>query len=132
MANPDPSSRRLDRWAIWLSAACMVHCIAVTVFAALLSTAGGLLGNPVIHEVGLVAALLLAVVAFGRGLVAHRRALPTALGAAGLVTMASAIFVSHGGSHGWETMLTIGGVALLASGHALNHRAGGDDNVPAT
>lgn len=108
---------------MWLSAACVVHCVAITVLAAALSTAGGILGSPLVHEVGLVAALLLAVVAFGRGLVAHRRALPLLLGGMGLVAMAAAVFVSHAGGHRLETVLTIGGVALLAGGHALNRRA---------
>lgn len=123
MASPSSSSGRLDRWAIWLSAACVVHCVAATVLVATLSTAGALIGSPLIHELGLFAALLLAVVAFGQGLLTHRRALPTVLGAAGLVTMGGALLVSHEGGHQWESVLTIAGVVLLASGHALNHRA---------
>lgn len=114
---------RIDRWAIWLSAACMVHCLLTTVVVATLSTAGGLLGSPVIHEVGLVLAIVLGTVAFGRGIVTHGRALPMALGAAGLVIMAAAIVVPHGDGHVTESVLTITGVVLLAAGHAINRRA---------
>lgn len=114
---------RLDRWAIWLSGACVVHCVATTVLVAVLSTAGGLLGNPLIHEVGLVLAILLGAVAFGKGVVAHGRPLPLVLGAAGLVMMAAAVIVPHGAHHLAESALTIAGVVVLATGHALNrHR----------
>ena len=56
-SSSDAGAHRLDRWAIWLSAACVVHCLATTVALTLLSTAGGLLGSPLIHEAGLVMAL---------------------------------------------------------------------------
>ncbi len=114
---------RLDRWAIWLSAACLAHCVATTVLVAVLSTAGGLLGNPLIHEVGLVLAILLGAVAFGKGVVAHGRPLPLMLGGAGLTMMAAAVIVPHGAHHLAESALTIAGVVVLATGHALNrHR----------
>lgn len=123
MAHDSPDNGRLDRWAIWLSTGCMVHCVATTVLAAALSAAGGWLGNPLIHEVGLVLAVLLGLVAFGRGIVAHRRAAPLVLGAIGLSMMGAAILVPHGEGHATETLLTMLGVAILAAGHFLNRRA---------
>lgn len=123
MARNSPDDGRLDRWAILLSTGCMVHCIATTVMAAALSAAGGWLGNPVVHEVGLGLALLLGVVAFGRGILAHRRPAPLVLGAVGLALMAVAILVPHGANHAVETVLTMLGVAILAAGHFLNRRA---------
>ena len=117
------SGSRLDRWAIWLSAACLAHCVATTVLVAVLSTAGGLLGSPLIHEVGLVLAILLGAVAFGKGVVAHGRPLPLMLGGVGLTMMAAAVIVPHGAHHLAESGLTIAGVVVLATGHALNrHR----------
>ncbi len=108
---------------MWLSAACVVHCLATTVLVAALSTAGGMLGSPLVHEGGLLVAIVLGCVAFGRGIVAHRRVLPIVLGATGLLLMAAALFVSHAGGHFVEAALTILGVAVLAAGHALNrHR----------
>ena len=44
---------RLDRIAMGLSGLCLVHCVATAVLLALLASAGGLLGSPIIHEVGL-------------------------------------------------------------------------------
>lgn len=114
---------RLDRWAIWLSAACVAHCLATTVAVAALAAAGGVLGNPLIHQVGLVAAMLLGAVAFGRGLLVHRRPLPMLCGAVGLAMMAAAVAMPHGENHLAESVLTIVGVAILAGAHQLNRRA---------
>ena len=55
----------LDRWAIGLSGLCVVHCIASSVLLALLSTAGGMLAAPIVHEVGLVLAIMLGVRGWG-------------------------------------------------------------------
>ena len=113
----------LDRVAIGLSGLCVVHCVATTVVLALLSTAGGLLGHPLIHEVGLVLAILLGALAFGKGLIDHGRPLPLLLGGTGLAMMAAAVMVPHGAHHLTESVLTILGVVVLAAGHALNrHR----------
>lgn len=124
MAPDSPSAAgRLDRWAIWLSAACVAHCLATTVAVAALAAAGGVLGNPLIHQVGLVAAMLLGAVAFGRGLLTHRRPLPIVLGVTGLALMAGAVAMPHGEHHIAESVLTIVGVAVLAGAHNLNRRA---------
>lgn len=124
MAQQQPSIiDRLDRWAIWLSAACVAHCVATTAAVATLAVAGGVLGNPVIHQVGLIAAMMLGAVAFGRGLLRHRQAFPMAVGAVGLAFMAAAVVMPHGDHHLAESVLTVLGVAVLAGAHALNRRA---------
>lgn len=123
MATIHPSlSARLDRWAIWLSAMCVAHCLATTVLVAALSTAGGLLGSPLIHQAGLVLAVLLGALAFGGGVVSHRRFLPLAIGAVGLAMMAAALVVPHGPGHLAESALTIAGVVVLSVGHTINRR----------
>ncbi len=113
---------RLDRWAMWLSAACVVHCLATTFLVVALSTAGGLLGSPLVHEIGLVLAIGLGAIAFVRGVRRHRRALPLVLGASGLSLMASALVVSHGAHHLMESALTIVGVSVLALAHLFNRQ----------
>lgn len=125
--HPAPSGRlsgRLDRWAMWLSAMCVVHCLATTVAVALLSTAGGLLGNPLIHEVGLALAVVLGAFAFVSGLAVHRRLLPMMLGVTGLGLMVAALVVPHGSGHLGESVLTIAGVCVLAIGHRVNRHGG--------
>lgn len=112
---------QLDRWAIGVSGLCAVHCVASTVLLALASTAGGLLLNPLIHEIGLLIAVSVGLLALGRGVVRHGYMLPAAVASAGLGMMAGAATLPHDGGN--ETMWTLIGVAILALGHDLNRRA---------
>lgn len=113
----------LDRAAIALSGLCVVHCIASAVLLAMLSAAGGLLLNPLFHEVGLGIAILLGGLALGRGVLEHGYVMPAAMGSFGLGIMAGAMSLPHDGGHGAETLWTVIGVGLLAFGHDLNRRA---------
>ncbi len=112
---------RFDRLAIGLSGLCAVHCFASAVLVALAASAGGLLLNPMIHEVGLSIAIVLGAVALGRGIVDHGFMMPSAVGGLGLGVMAGAMSLPHDGGN--ETLFTLLGVAVLALGHDLNRRA---------
>ncbi|WP_151955188.1 MerC domain-containing protein [Sphingomonas sp. EC-HK361] len=112
----------LDRLAIGLSGLCVVHCLASAVLLAMLSTVGGLLADPIFHEVGLTIAIGLGAVALGRGVMAHGYIMPVAMGSLGLGIMAGAITLPHDAGHA-ETIWTVIGVGLLAMGHDLNRRA---------
>jgi hypothetical protein len=111
-----PTSR-LDRIAMGLSGLCLVHCVATAVLLALVSAAGGILGSPVIHEVGLTLAMLMGAFALGRGIVEHGFMMPSAIGALGLGVMAGALSLPHDGT---EALFTVIGVMILALGHRLN------------
>ncbi len=111
------STSRLDRFAMALSGLCLVHCLATTVVLALLASAGGVLGAPIIHEVGLSLAMVLGAVSLGRGIFQHGYTMPSAVGGLGLGVMAGALSLPHDGS---EAIYTIVGVAILALGHRLN------------
>ena len=108
---------RLDRFAIGLSGLCLVHCLATAVMLGLLSAAGGFLGAPIIHEVGLTLAMVLGAIALGRGIFEHGFMMPSAVGGLGLGVMAGALTLPHDGS---EAAYTIAGVLILALGHRLN------------
>lgn len=110
----------MDRIAIGLSGLCLVHCLASAILVAMLASAGGMLLNPVIHEVGLLVAIGLGLVALGRGIVEHGFMMPAAVGGLGLGVMAGALTLPHDGA---EVVYTILGVAILALGHDLNRRA---------
>jgi hypothetical protein len=110
----------LDRVAMTLSGLCLVHCLATALLLGTLSTVGGLLGSPVIHEVGLVLALGLGILALGNGIRQHGRFLPPSVGGLGIGAMTAALTLPHGGSEMVATML---GVVLLATGHFLNRLA---------
>lgn len=111
---------RLDRIAMGLSGLCLVHCLASAIVLGLLSAAGGILGAPIIHEVGLVLAMILGSVALGRGIAEHGFMLPSAVGALGLGVMAGALTMGHNGT---EAATTVVGVLILALGHRLNRIA---------
>jgi len=108
---------RLDRIAMGLSGLCVVHCVATAVLLGLLASAGGLLGNPIIHEVGLSLAMVLGAVALVRGTVEHGFIMPASIGAVGLGVMAGALSLPHDGR---EPVYTVLGVMIVALGHRLN------------
>ena len=100
-----------------LSGLCAVHCVATAVLLGLVASAGGMLGKPIIHEVGLTLAMILGAIALGRGIRDHGFVLPSLTGAAGLAIMAYAMTLHESG---YEPAFTILGVAVLALGHRLN------------
>ncbi len=110
----------MDRIAIGLSGLCIVHCLASAILVAMLASAGGMLLNPLFHEVGLLIAIGLGLVALGRGIVEHGFMMPAAVGGLGLGVMAGALTLPHGGP---EAAATVLGVLILALGHDLNRRA---------
>ena len=110
----------LDRLAIGLSGLCVVHCVASAVLVALLASAGGILVDHRIHEVGLMLAIALGAFALGRGIFSHGFMMPSAVGALGLGVMMGALTLSHDLS---EVIYTIVGVGIVALGHDLNRRA---------
>ncbi|HJS41167.1 MAG TPA: MerC domain-containing protein [Sphingomicrobium sp.] len=111
------STSRLDRVAMGLSGLCLVHCVATTVLLALLSAAGGILGSPIVHEVGLGLAMIMGAYSLGRGILEHGYSMPSAVGGLGLGVMAGALTLPHDGI---EALYTVVGVAILALGHRLN------------
>ena len=110
----------IDRLAIGLSGLCVVHCVATAVLLTVLASAGGLLVDPVFHEIGLVIALLLGVIGLGRGILIHGFMLPAAIGSLGLGMMAGTLTLDHGSV---EVLYSVAGVLILALGHDLNRRA---------
>ena len=96
---------RLDRIAMGLSGLCLVHCVATTVMLALLSAAGGMLGAPIIHEVGLTLAMIMGAFSLGRGILEHGYSMPSAVGGLGLGVMAGALTLPHDGTEALYTVM---------------------------
>jgi MerC mercury resistance protein len=113
-------TNRLDRIAIGLSGLCLVHCLATAILLGLLASAGGFLGQPIIHEVGLSLAMFLGSIALVRGILEHGYMMPSAIGGLGLGVMAGALSLPHDGT---EAVYTVVGVMILALGHRLNAMA---------
>jgi len=110
----------IDRLAIGLSGLCLVHCVATAVLVLMLASAGGLLVDPRIHEVGLALAIGLGALGLGRGIFDHGYMMPSSIGGIGLGTMAGSLTMAHGMG---EVMVSVFGVLVLALGHDLNRRA---------
>lgn len=110
---------RFDRAGIFLSGLCAVHCVLGIVLVSMLGLGGGLLLDPSIHEIGLALAIGIGLLSLGLGVLRHGRFGPLATGAVGLVLMALALAVKHGLG---EALLTIVGVALVATAHIANLR----------
>ena len=115
------ATSRLDRIAMGLSGLCLVHCVATAILLGMLATAGGILGQPIIHEVGLMLAMVIGAIALGRGVREHGFMLPAAVGFTGLCVMAYALTLHE---TGLEPVYTVAGVMILALGHRLNVMAG--------
>jgi hypothetical protein len=120
MATRPASIFRLDRIAMGLSGLCAVHCVATAILLGLLASAGSLLGKPIIHEVGLSLAMIIGAIALGRGIREHGLMLPSLVGGLGLATMAFGMTLHESG---YEPIVTIVGVLILAFGHRLNMKA---------
>ncbi len=114
------STKRLDRIAMGLSGLCLIHCVTTAVLLGLLASAGGLLGRPIVHEVGLTLAMIIGAVALGRGVREHGFVLPAMVGLLGLSLMGYALTLPEGGH---EPLFTVAGVMVLALGHRLNAMA---------
>lgn len=117
------TSHRLDRLAMGLSGLCLVHCLGTALLVGVIASVGGILGSPLIHEVGLTFAMIIGVIALGRGALVHGFVLPSAVGGLGLGVMAGAISLPEGGH---EAIFTMAGVMIVALGHRLNVMAGED------
>lgn len=110
---------RFDRLGLLLSCLCAVHCVAGVVIVLGLGFGSSLLLDPIVHEVGLVLATIVAAVAIGLGALRHRRPAPFVVAMTGISFMGGALAVDHGVE---EAVLTVIGVALVAAGHVLNLR----------
>lgn len=116
-----PAHGRFDRMGLIVSGLCMVHCLAGLFLIGMLGLGGGLLLHPAIHRVGLILAVVIGAGTIGMNALRHGHRLPLALGGTGLILMAGAIFSEHGAG---EALMTIAGVALVASAHVINIRRG--------
>lgn len=124
----DAKKARFDQAAICLSAACLLHCLAVPallVFAPWLSM--GVLGEEWFHLTLVVAIVPLSLLAFraGSGIQHRRRVLGPGLAGLGMITLAAVLEAFHLMDHSVAAGLTSVGGILLIVGHWRNLRAQG-------
>lgn len=114
----------LDRFAMILSAACMVHCMATPFFVALLPVVGvSLLSDEAFHQFLLFLVVPASIWGLTSGCRRHRELGIAAIGAVGLTILISAGIAGHAlYGEGGERMVTIVGSALVAIAHLMNYR----------
>ena len=110
---------RLDGAGVLLSGLCAVHCILSIVVVSALGLGGQFLLSPEIHRVGLALAVAIGAVTLGLGALRHGTPGPLVVGMAGIALMGGALLVGHGIG---EALLTVAGVALVATAHIKNLR----------
>jgi hypothetical protein len=109
----------LDKAAAAASLACAIHCIALPMAIALLPVLGlAWLDNPWVDRLFLTTALVFAALAHPKGYNRHRRCLPAAMAACGLIGISLAISL-WGSAPVHHYVVAFGGL-LLASSHFLN------------
>jgi hypothetical protein len=122
----DAKKARFDQAAICLSAACLLHCLAVPVllvFAPWLSM--GVLGEEWFHLTLVAAIIPLSLMAFraGDGIRDRRRVLGPGLAGLGMITLAAVLEAFHFMDHSVAAGLTSLGGLLLIVAHWRNLRA---------
>ncbi len=111
---------RWDGLGLSIAGLCLLHCFITTLLLVVFASAGGLFLNPLIHEIGLLLAIALGILALGKGFRDHGLFMPAFVGALGIGMMGGALTLPHGGM---EIAWTVTGIIFLALGHLLNQRA---------
>ncbi len=124
---------RFDQAAICLSAACLLHCLAVPLLLVLAPWLSmGVLGEEWFHLTLVVAIIPLSLLAFRAGAGAGRKVLVPGLAGLGMITLAAVFEAFHLMDHAVAAGLTSVGGILLIVGHWRNLRARGcrDEAAP--
>jgi hypothetical protein len=121
-AELDVRVRRWDVLGVVVSAACVVHCVAMPLVLGLLPALGlEFLAKDGFHQTLAAVVLVVALGAFVPGFRSHRLVRVPILGSAGVVLLGSAAFSKLG--LGPESILTALGGTMLVVAHVINRRA---------
>lgn len=121
---PRPSPSWLDRWGIFISSICLVHCLALPIVIALLPAMSSFLPpDNWVHPVLIGLALPVTGVALMRGYLTHRAWRAPLLGAAGLALISAGVLLDA--LPVAAAILTVAGGLLVAAAHVTNWRAHG-------
>ena len=114
----------LDKTAIGLSLACIVHCLFFPLIVVLLPSIAALpLDEEQFHIWMVVAVIPTSAYALFMGCRRHKRYRLILVGCLGLALLAAAAFLGHDIlNHDWEEILTVAGAATIALGHFWNYR----------
>lgn len=113
MASLAPRAAAIDGVAISLSGLCLIHCLLLPILSAMLPIAGSWAEIEWIHKAFVVAALPFSLLALASD---RSTGMIGGLIASGFILLAAAAFAEP--LHDHETILTLIGGLLLATGHA--------------
>lgn len=117
--------RRWDTLGVIVSAACVVHCVALPIALALLPAVGlTFLAEGAFHQVLALLVLLVAGLAFIPGYRVHGKRAIVGMGAIGTALLAGAAYAPGLGLLPESLLTALGGSALVVA-HVLNRRAMG-------
>ena len=123
IVNTQSITQRLDKLAVGLSAACLIHCLITPLLVIVLPIAGGFFAGEQFHAVLLLFILPASLIALFLGCRRHGRLGVLTLGIMGLVVMTLAVLTHETIGDSWERVATGFGGVLLAAGHILNYRS---------
>lgn len=115
----------LDRLAIFLSGACLLHCLLASFFVALLPAISllSLAEDELFHQILLVFIIPISTIALVSGMAKHRSWPIVISGVIGLTTLLAAALLGHDFlSPAGEKILTGFGGIILAIAHFFNFR----------
>lgn len=114
----------VDRFAIGLSALCVVHCLLMPVLVVVSPhLAKSLIGSEALHLWLVYAVIPSSLFALTMGCTQHRRGLLILIGGIGLSFLGLGIAIeSTGLSHVWEQIFTVSGAILIAFAHVRNFK----------
>jgi uncharacterized membrane protein YfcA len=126
MTMTKPSSTPItwpDRFGVWASAACVVHCMVTPVLISMSAVFAHFLPTEEhTHRSLACIVALLGAIALVRGFRVHGRLRVLFLMAAGLVLISmGALFGDHLPAHWVEVSITFCGSLLMIAAHRLNH-----------
>jgi hypothetical protein len=108
-----------DRFAMGLSALCLLHCVAPPLLIALAPTTARLLGLPEwLHAAAVFLAVPSTAIAMRQGYRHHGAVFPALMGGAGLLLLAFGAFAHE--TEALEVGATMAGSALLVLAHLRN------------
>lgn len=114
--------RMFDSLAMGASALCLIHCLVLPVLIILLPSLAVFLTVPEeFHLWALAVAVPTSVLALVVGFRQHRSLKPSTIVVPGLALLSLGALAAP--SEAMETVLTVAGALLLATGHAINWRA---------
>ncbi|KYG64094.1 hypothetical protein AZI86_14935 [Bdellovibrio bacteriovorus] len=120
----EAQTEQWDRWGLWLSSMCAIHCLATPLLVLALPVLGGFFHQEWVHLAMALFVVPVGLIAFWSGYKHHRQVPVFSLGVVGLILVGLASVLPHEMVEIQELdVVTILGSICLIAAHILNRRA---------